>query len=584
MRVGWAALVVAAALGVACGRGERRAAPGAPAPGAAAREKADDEGKGKGKGKGKGRAGAADATVTVGADGSFSPAEVHVRAGDTVAFRLPDRRHSVVAARPGSPCAAAPWTPDTLAGPSPVGASGIFTIGPFEHEPGFEFVDGACRGKGRKTTVGGRSLCPSGPLGATNPETWRSAESTGVHVRLVWNRVEPARGRFDWTALDRELDAAVAAGKLVSLSVKAGSEGTPDWVFSPELPRLHFQDLGSWGEGCGVPMDLADPTDPDFRGPWGELLDALGAHVRSRADWYRSVAYVRVGGANLFSAELRLPARCRDGCSVCNTEVWAKAGYRPSKLEAFAAWQEERLAKEFPGKSLSLQIIQAGFPRVSEQGCWLVGEDPKGRTRCLDGTTRAGDDGLPRGAEQTQALIDGALARYAPTVQIAHNGLSALPAGTRCPTFGQHPARGPYADAPEGCPNRWVLEAGSRSPHQITGFQTNDTFRVGDLAAVESALQNAWDNSDAVSVEIYEQLFLESAAGGRKLPSGRSFGDWAEKFHERRRAMTGPKTPDPFPETFRWTVPEDAAAGAVPVFDPYRCKAGGGATIVVDPG
>ncbi len=558
-----AAIAVAA---LACGgveetsrRGRRGArndeAPAAPAPAAPAPRRAGPEG-----------------TVTVNADGSFSPATMRVKPGDTVTFRLNDRGDSIVQAKGGAACVGVPWSPDVLAGPSPVAPSGIFSLGPFGNERGLRLVEGACRDRerGRTVEIGGRTLCASGDLGETLLDTWQHPEVTGVHVRMLWNQVEPARGRFDFAMLERELDRAVANGKLVSLSIKAGADGTPDWIFDHGVDRLKFRDGGIKAEGCGRPMELGDPTDAAYQKLWGELIDELGARIRSRADWYRALGYVRMGGVNLFSAEMRLPAKCIEGCEPCNTEVWAKAGYRPSKLLGFFDWQENRLAELFPGKSLSLQIIQAGFPRINEDGCWLVGDEPDAKTACLDGSVRRGADTLPRGADTTEQLIDRAIANLGPSVQIAHNGLGPGPTRGRCPTYQRHPARGPYTNAPDGCPNRWVLEAGARTRDQITGWQTNNEGGVGNLEELESALQNAWDNSDGVVVEVYEGLFLEAALGARKLPSGKTVGQWAELFHQRRKEMAGPKTPDPFPSTYSWTVPA-SAQGTITFFDPARC-------------
>ena len=537
-----AALFSAAALtllacGLGGGGGRSPAAPAAPAPAARV-----------------------DGSVTLNADGSFSPPVVRVKAGQSVTWQLGDRGASVVAGTPGAACPVAPpWSPNVLAGPSPLGPGGLYVLAPFADE---------------------RTGAPA----ATLPATWASPDITGVHVRLRWKDVEPARGRFDLSQLERDLDRAVASGKLVSLSINAGSDGTPDWIFQEGVERLHFRDAGSKSDKCGKPMDLGDPTDAAYRELWGELLEQVAARVRSRADWFRAIAYVRVGGANLFSNEARLPNRCTPGCDVCNTEVWAKAGYRPSKLVEFYDWQAGLLADRFPDKALSLMLIQAGFPRVNEQGCWLVGEDEAARTACADGTSRAGTDTLPGGTDTTEAIIERMLAKHGSRFQIEHNGLSPGPRGGRCPTYQQHPARGPYRGAPNGCPNKWVLQAGARAPDQLTGFQTNNEEGVGTPAELDSALQSAWDNSDAVAIEIYESMFTEASRAGA-LPSGRTLADWDRLFRERRSERTSARMPEPFPRTFTWTVPRGMAPGKIHYFDPAACAPGSAkhGTIVIDP-
>jgi len=88
-----------------------------------------------------------------------------------------------------------------------------------------------------------------------------------------------------------------------------------------------------------------------------------------------------------------------------------------------------------------------------------------------------------------------------------------------------------------GCPNRWVLEQATLG--QVTGFQTtNDLLEKSD---VDSALQNAWDNSDSIYVELYERKVQQADAGG-VLPSGLTLGQWTERFHERRRVTFPPNS------------------------------------------
>jgi hypothetical protein len=122
---------------------------------------------------------------------------------------------------------------------------------------------------------------------------------------------------------------------------------------------------------------LGNPTDEAYQKLWGNLLEQVATFVKSRADWYRALAYFKISGANLLSEENRLPKHCTPGCGVCNTEVWARAGYTPRKLYHFYNWQRQRIGELFPGKPMTYQLIQAGFPRVSDAGCWWIGpSDP----------------------------------------------------------------------------------------------------------------------------------------------------------------------------------------------------------------
>ncbi|MBL9175082.1 MAG: hypothetical protein JNL10_16200, partial [Verrucomicrobiales bacterium] len=90
----------------------------------------------------------------------------------------------------------------------------------------------------------------------------------------------------------------------------------------------------------------------------------------------------------------------------------------------------------------------------------------------------------------------------------------------------------------------WVLEQGDLG--QLTGFQTVNYLT--NITLLESALSNAWDNTRAIYVELYEST--TALAGTNALPSGMTLGEWAERFHERRR-MEWPGLNDPYPLVHR---------------------------------
>jgi hypothetical protein len=537
-----------------------------------------------------------DHVIAIGANGRFSPEHLEIQSGETVTWKLHDRTDSIVrvTGRGGGCAHGEAWSgADAMAGPMPVAPSGIFTLGPYGEKDGLQVVRGACPAGTRQLVAApdrsGDVLCDGAPRGGTMLETWQNPSLTGVHLRLNWSDIQPGPKKYDFDALGRELDRAVENGKLFSLSVKAGSEGTPDWIFSHGVSRVALQDSSSKSEGCGPRMDLGSPADEDYARLWNDMLTELGAFVRSRSDWYRALAFTRLGGANMDSAEARLPSRCRSECNVCNSEVWARSGYRPSKLYDFYAQQETTLSRAFPGKPMTYMLIQEGFPRVSDDGCW-VADGPKrdgGATRCLDGSTGSKKE-LPKGTEQTEEIVRRGIATWGPLFHVQHNGLgTAAPPGT-CPTYQEHPIRGPIkkgsgdknAGEKEGsCPNRWVLEFGGSKPGQLTGFQTNTGKGVGSPADVDSAFQNMWDNSDAAYIEIYEQRAWEvqrAEAAGIKQASGFTLAEWAEKFHDRRRAMATAATPDPFPKA--WSHPFTEPAGTVITYaNGGKCTAGSSA-------
>ncbi|MEQ1502959.1 MAG: hypothetical protein ABMB14_12050 [Myxococcota bacterium] len=445
-------------------------------------------------------------TITVAPDGSFAPQSLTIRHGDTVEWQLHDRADSIVSVDPGAPelCdAAIPYDPDDLTGPATGAAGGVFSLGPWDR--GLEAVDAdRCPYCATEVDPAGDCLCAVGRTGATMTSTWEDPALTGVMIRLAWRDLQIGPGtsddRFDWTVLDREVRHAVEAGKLYSLTIKAGRDGTPDWLFDAGVDGLEFRDGGSDATGCGEWMKLGDPTDRAYRDRYFALWSAVSDHLRQRADWFRALAFVKPSGANLDSAENRLPNSCADGCPICSTETWAGHGYTPSGLYGFYDAQFELLSELFPGKPLSYELIGEGFPLVGESGSWL-GMDPEPAD-------------LPGPAEQTDTILTHGTDALGERFFIQENGLSV-----------------------EGePPNGKVVQAGDDG--FLTGFQTTNASgdRAGaDPTDLDSALANAFDNSAAVFVEAYEDRLWEASAAGA-LPSGYTLAEWTARFQARLAA------------------------------------------------
>jgi hypothetical protein len=261
-----------------------------------------------------------------------------------------------------------------------------------------------------------------------------------------------------------------------------------------------------------------------------------------------------------------LPKRCSPGC-ICNPQVFADAGYRPSKLYDFYRRQFALLKREFPGKAISYQLIQDGFPLVNESG---------GYERA-DGSSSNGRP-LPDGVEQTETILDLGQRELGPLFVVQHNGLQAYRADCEEPT-GRRGGRAAFrANRGAGCPNRWVLRAGA-DRKTITGFQTVNPGEISTPGEVDLALKNAWVNSEASFVELYEgPLWVAVHAHKGVLPGGKTIAEWADALHDRRRRAFE-SMGDPFPLTFRHEF-RGARPGTITYFDASTCRTG---TIVVTP-
>jgi hypothetical protein len=371
---------------------------------------------------------AATHAVKVNADGSFSPPVVFISGGDTVEWTLSGPGDSIIpvnwdGASAGF-CSAvkpyAPADPNEFTGPMPVAASGIFALSPLAG--GFAVKPVCASGQPPAAAVGGQMLCRGeGTYEATLDSTWQDPALAGVFIRLLWSDIQTAPGTgdasFDFTVLDREVAKAVKNGKVYSLAIKAGDDGTPGWLFTNGVTPLPLQDQRSDDTaGCGNRMTLGSPTESAYQDHYFNLLRKVASHLRSRADWYRALAYTKPSGANLFSHENRLPKRCSLGC-ISNTALFAQHGYTPTRLYAFYQAQTDLLAAEFPGKTMAYALIQEGFPRVNDAGDYET----------TDGTSSGGK--LPGGTEQTQTIINNGQATHALLFADQHNGLGAEEGG-----------------------------------------------------------------------------------------------------------------------------------------------------------
>jgi hypothetical protein len=418
-------------------------------------------------------------------------------------------------------------------GPLPRASSGIFTISP--DGPGSVIEtqgdpNASCPEEDASVFAADNYLCPTGENYATMDWTWQQPDITGVFIRLRWNEVHLGPGLFDWSIFDEQIEKAVKNGKLYSLSFKAGSKGTPDWIFDSDITgagneaiRLEVRD-----DDCGRSMVVGSPADPNYRTWYFQLLSEAAQRIKDRNSWYRALAYIKPSGVNKYSHENRLANKCDCGCDICNPQTWAVEGnYTPDELYNFYSLQTELLAEMLPDKDMSYMLIQAGFPKVNNIGEY--------ETCPATATVQP----LPGGTEQTEEIIAQGLTEHGLRFVVQHNGLGPKPQdrdppGDPCPNEGVHPVVGPFSSAGSGCPNKWVLKASVSG--QVTGFQTNNPASgVGNAVELESTLQNAWDNSDAVFVEAYESLIWQiTTVGGEIQPNLGTMGGRISSAAQRR--------------------------------------------------
>lgn len=112
---------------------------------------------------------------------------------------------------------------------------------------------------------------------------------------------------------------------------------------------------------------------------------------------------------------------------------------------------------------MSYMLIQAGFPRVGEYGCY---ENATRGTTCPPGTP-VKHQTVPGGTEQTETIINRAVAAYPlGRFVVEHQGLDMAP----------------------GSVNRWVTDIGATG--KPTMFQTSAGGQVGSPVQLGDTIQN----------------------------------------------------------------------------------------------
>lgn len=357
-------------------------------------------------------------------------------------------------------------------------------------------------------SAGNRGLCHTGNLYQTMESTWENPNISGVYIRLPWASTHIAPGSdpssFNFAALDRELNQAVKHGKYVSLSFSAGKNDTPNWIFTQDsVEPLMFRDGAPNLEAgkCGSTMTLGNPTDQAYQQQYFDLIRGVGEHIRSNPEWYDALAYFKISGANMFTNEIMLPRRCQEDCPICNTEVWAKAGYTPEGFKDFMLKQMAVIQEAFPGKPMAYQLIQDGLPWMNNAGDYLQ----------ADGNSSGSE--LISSVDQVEEIIRSGSETWGSLFVIAHNGVRF-----------------------DHKPNNWVLRA--EKSGQPTIWQTSNLSHITNLQELQLTLENFWKHTQSPYLEVYEELLWTArASNGQLIPNDQadinSIQEWNEQLKSR---------------------------------------------------
>lgn len=211
---------------------------------------------------------------------------------------------------------------------------------------------------------------------------YASPHVSGVYIRLVWARVEPRPGEYDFSLLDAELRRAVASGKRISLSIITGAHA-PRWLPSQGIAARSFR-VGRGGQNrqC-LEISMALPWDQGYQKAYAALLRAVADHIRSIPAAWDLVRIVKLTGIGRFTEELRLPADFGDG-EVCgnttSTRTWLEAGYTDDRIVGAWVSLAEAVAHAFPDQLLAQDVLERNdFPTSAEAGSRGASQTVKAR-------------------------------------------------------------------------------------------------------------------------------------------------------------------------------------------------------------
>jgi hypothetical protein len=200
-----------------------------------------------------------------------------------------------------------------------------------------------------------------------------------------WSAIETNLNQYDLTHLDNWLYYAMASGKKVDLSLRAG-DGIPAWLFLPPTKgagatALNFTVSPHGGQtGHCDPETNTIPWSPAFLTNWSSMLFNLSAHLKLTGA-YSNVTLLRLTGINRTTDELRLPAETADStgleCVSNAPAIWAANGFTPDKL--LLAWSNILTAfnTNFPDKSFCVAIITTNaFPQIDNNTNIITGHAP----------------------------------------------------------------------------------------------------------------------------------------------------------------------------------------------------------------
>lgn len=253
----------------------------------------------------------------------------------------------------------------------------------------------------------------SQPLSAAEAEGFLSAFNTAA-VAVNWKEIERQEGKFDWTALDKQIEwcrvsgLKICAGPLVRLN----KAGLPDWLY---LWEDDFDNLQSYVL---------------------QFVAAVVERYRGKVHIWHCAAGMNVGGAIDLSEEhkLRLTVALIDAVRRADQRTPAIVSFDQPWAEYMGGQAYDLSPLHFADALVRAELGLAGIGLEMNFGYWPGGtwhRDLLEVNRLLDSwsllglpllvlmTVPSGDDADPRAAHQSRALPQSTTGGNTPQTQAA---------------------------------------------------------------------------------------------------------------------------------------------------------------------
>jgi hypothetical protein len=304
----------------------------------------------------------------------------------------------------------------------------------------------------------------SGSYGKYAPAALTDSWVGGVDINMDWDQVQPTMKKYDWTPLDKELQAWSLAGKHVIIVVRFANEvgggcsadsGSflPGWEIA-RIPTFCDTDLNSL---------IPDYFSSRFQSDFLTFIAKLGSHLAA-SPYKSAISYIRIGVGLGGEGFYLMP----DG--TYGTEHQTQLSAYKAKLEAWGytaqaweAWQEKMLAAYVAARPAGIQVI---YP--------IVVQDINAKT---------------------SEPVDLDVAKWATD----HGGIGI---GQECIRPAGYGSGGGYADFNQI--DSWVH---AHHPKAYIQFQTCGVVPSSQVPGIISAAKRYWGRS----VEWYESTITDSA-------------------------------------------------------------------------